>query len=958
MADDGIRVAKAYIDITTNVDETMASTREKVKASAAGLEDDSKNLGASVDKGMAEGIDKGGKSKAAAKKSGEDSGKAYAKGASDEINKDKSVQKAVQTQSGFSVLAFAGMFAGLPAVAAASALAIGASFALLPALFIGIAAKTIGSNDQLAKSWTGLQNHVTDSVSGMAQVMQGPFNTAASDLGASFDRLAPQIQLAMADSVPAVKVLTTSVTDFAENAMPGVLTAVRNSQGPLQGFQSLMEQTGAGVGDMFTNMAKGADASNQAMQTTGGIVRDLTGWLGTLLANLTNGGNAVLPQFRAALGQVEGVITTLTTNGMPALQGASSGFIGTFGGMLGIIGGVASGLGAWAGPLGNAAGSLGAVNTVAKLFGTNLGATGFGLNAFAGSVDAAGKKTTPFGTAMENADKNGTSKFKAGLSSIVDSGFNPLGLAMIGGSLLLQQFGEAQQKAAEKVAEHKQNVLQLTDALRQDSGTMGDATTAANNKALADKNAASNLAVFGGTLAVSQLAIQGNAGAMKSLTDQSNGAIAAIGKQSGLSQDSVKGLQSLNAQLLQNGGTYDDVKTKVYGYGMTQVGAADANNVGANSVQKLTDAQKQQLQALFNGTGAVGEQVKAQADANAAYALSEASLTGLTQAQVANRDATNAATQATYASQDANLALRGAVQSADTAQDNYNKVNANAKSTEDQKAKALLQVEQAFAAEEKAAGAAAQANSTANTAAGKLTDGLRAQNSMAVQLAEGFKGNLPQSLQDTIGKMSVTEAQADGLKVTINKVGQAVYQLPNGKQIVIDGQTQAALDAINGIVRYANGQVAYIHIQTVGGYQNVGVGTGGRGSMNAAGNLYGANGKNLGFAGGGLPMATAANQLFGAQVVQPGDMKWAGDAKVPELFMPLDSSTRSRELLAAANQLMPAPSGSSGGGGSPMMGTTTQAPNVIINVYPPAGASSSDTAQLVSAEVQWALRTP
>ncbi|MCU1680933.1 MAG: hypothetical protein JWQ81_1672 [Amycolatopsis sp.] len=1011
--DEGIRVAKAYMEITTTVDDAMTKAREEVKnfardteagtaikiptdaditrararidelaakknattieidanvakaqAKIADLESKRGNTKLDVDANIAKAQAKIDALLATRKRvvveADLDTKKFEEKisGLGDDFKRSPKLADAAKAQvdkvnSQFSLIQFAAMFAGLPAAAAAGALAVGASFALVPALFIGIAAKSVSSNQTVVKSFTDMQNHVEDSINSMSQVMVGPLSTAADDLGASFHRMAPEIQLAMDDSVPAVKMLTGSVTDFAENAVPGMLTAVRNSNGPLQGLRSMAEQTGAGVGDMFTNMAAGADSSNQAMQTTGGIVRDLEGFIGTLLANLSNGANAVLPQFRASLGQVEGIIGTLTTNGMPALQGATSGFIGTVGGMLGIVNQVAKGLGAWAGPLAQSAGSLGAVNSVAKLFGTSLGATGFGLKAFAGSVDDAGKKTTPFKTAMEDADKNGTSKLKAGLGSIVDTGFNPLGLAMVGGSLLLQQFGEAQQKAAEKVAEHKQNVLQLTDALRQDNGTMGDATAATNNKALADKNAASNLKVFGGTLGEAQLAITGNAGALDVLTTKSNDSIAAIGKQQGLSQDSIKGLQSLNEQLLKNGGAYEDVKTKVTGYG-TETNYT--NGLVTGSTIKLHDAQLQQLSAIMNGTGAVGEQIKAEKEANDAYLLSEGSLTGLTQAQVANRDATNAATQAIYASQDANLAYRGSVESSKTALASYNKVSGDTKATAAQKATALLAVEQAFANEEKAAGQAAQANSTATTAAGKLTDGLHAQNAEAVKLADAFKGNLPQSLQDTIGKMSVTEAQSDGLKVKINNVGQAVYQLPDGKQIKITGDTQAAQDAINGLVRGNDGRVIRIQIKTIGGSASIGIGTGMAGSMQAEGSIQ-APVKM--FADGGLPTPTSANALAGiAQVVAPGTLKWMGDATVPEAYIPLDDSRRSLDLLAAANRMMPA---ATSGGAAAMASSSTSsgpvAPHVTVNVYPPAGASSSDTAQLVSAEVLWALRT-
>jgi hypothetical protein len=989
MADDGIRVAKAYIDITTNVDETMASTRNKIKASTRDIESAGNDTGAALDKGMADGITKGGKSKAAAKKSGEDSGKAYAKGASDEITKDKSVEKSVARQGQFSVAAFAGMFAGLPVVAAVGALGTATALSVVPLAFVAMSAAALKGNAEVADSFAGLKTHVVTNVTDMSQVMAGPLAGAAKDLGASFDRMSPQIQAATNASVPAVRTLTGAVTDFAELAMPGLVTAAQSSRAPLEGLRSLAGQTGAGVSTMLANMAGGASDAGASMVMLGGTVNGLEGFVGSLVAALSHGAVGVLPQFNGALSQVEGLTLKLATNGMPLLTNAASGFMGTAGGLVGILGGVASGLGSWAGPLGTVGGSLLATNRIAGLFGTGIAETGGGLKAFASSVDDAGKKTTPFGTAVSGA--TGLSgKLKAGLGSVVSEGINPLGIGLGVVSLGLDLFGQAQQHAAEAAAEHKQAVQALTVAIGQDGGVVGDATKAVNQKALADKNAGANLGSYNISLATGTLAATGNAGAMKQVADRTNEVIDSVAKSAGLNAEQTTNLEKLGQQALTSGGNFDTFAKAIGDNTVTMVANGQT---GAQAISKLTDADRVRLQQLFNGTGAIGEQVKAQKEAVAADNLSQAALDNMTVSQVQARAAWEKTTTAIFNQQNAQLGYRGAVLNVQDAEAALDKVNRSSNSTSSAKEHALLAVEQAMAGEEKAAYDNAVANSKAGTDAGKAADGFRAQNTEAIKLADTFKGNLPPSLAATVAALDETSARAGGAKVSFNALGQEVYVLPSGKQIVVTtpGMTpsQSAMDLLKGKVLdvpddktiHATGltQDAVTKLTDLGyqithlpdGSFNVtGVvswsqGTSGQAAKLAMlGRAVGAIDmpiqRNVGFAAGGLPAASQANQLTAGQVVQPGDMRWAGDAKVPELFLPLDDSRRSRDLLASANQLMPAPSGSAGGGsaggGSPMGSSTGTVINNYITVNPPAGASSSDTAALVAAELGWQLR--
>lgn len=695
-------------------------------------------------------------------------------------------QVAQRAQAKFAALQFAGAFAGLPVAAMAASVGVGAALALVPAAFVGIAAAALKTNEQVASAFTSLKTNVIGSTQAMSAQMAGPLAGAAGDLGAAFNRLKPQINTAMAGSIPAVHLLTGAVTDFAEYAMPGVVKAVQSSTAPLEGLRSFAGQAGTGVTNMFTNMSAGAQGAKVGLQQTGGIVQDLGGFVGTLLATFANGSAGVLPQFRAVLGQLEGTITTVAHNAMPALQGATSGFSGTVGGMLSIVQGAAGALGSWAAPLGQMGGSLFAVNNVAKLFGTSLGATGFGLKAFASSVDEAGNRTTPFKTAVAGADTAG-GKFKAGLSSVVSAGINPMGLALVAGGFLLDAFGQSQQKAAQAATDHRDNVRTLTDSIRADGGLLGEHTAKVNLDALAAKNATSNLAVYGQSLETAKLAIQGNSRAYDLLKNSSGAAIEGIAKSAGLTDAQTKSLVGLGQSALDTGQNYNQLLGDE-----TKHSAAMGITTGVTS--KLTDAQRNHLAAIINGNGAVGEQIKSQREAHDAYVLSEMGLQGLTAAQVEARDATNKHTDAIFAEQNAMLGYRGAVLNTKDAMDKYN--TAMASGNERAKEKATLDLERAFAAQEQAVYNNAFAMSKSATDDGKKTEALAAMRAETVKLANDFKGTLPQSLQETIGKFSLAEAAAAGMTLGVNNAGQAVYKLPNGKEILISANTKTAEAAI------------------------------------------------------------------------------------------------------------------------------------------------------------------
>jgi hypothetical protein len=510
-----------------------------------------------------------------------------------------------RTKAKFSALSFAALSLGLPAAAAIGAAGAVAALAVVPLVFTSIAAIALASNDQIRATYRQLGTDVVSSTRSMATVMQGPLLGAADDLRASFNRMRPEIQAAFTGTAPLVRDLTGSVTDLAENAMPGMVVAIEQGAGALQGFRAFTGDVGSGLSDMFRNLASESDAAGQSMAIFGNISRDLLGFVGGLLANLSAGAAGPLTQFRGALAQVEDAALSLTSNGMPLLSGITSGFLGTVSGGVAIVQAMASALGSWAGPLGSLGGSLLATNQLAKLFGTSLGDTGFGLRAFTTSIDDAGRRTTPFKQALADADSSGSSKFRAGLTSLVSGGINPLGIALMAGGLLLDIWGQNAQRAAAAAAEQKGAINDLTAAYERDNGVVGDNVRATTGKVLADKNAYNSNKLLGLSMTDVTAAGLGQGTALDTLNGRFRTYLTGLVQANQIGGDVTPMVMRMADAYVQQGGSVDAVVNK-----MTASRMATLN---------LNDAQKEQLKTLLQNVRAVNQE----ADANDAAAAAQ-----------------------------------------------------------------------------------------------------------------------------------------------------------------------------------------------------------------------------------------------------------------------------------------------------------------------------------------------
>jgi TP901 family phage tail tape measure protein len=415
--------------------------------------------------------------------------------------------------------------------------------------------------------------------------------------------------------------------------------------------------------------------------------------------------------------------------------------------------------------------------------------------------------TERFGKLAGAAAAGGT-LLKNATSGLVGALGGPWGLALAGAGVALSLFSQKQEEARQKAAAYKQAVDELTSAYRQSGGAIDANITSTNNKALADKNVAENAKAANSSFQIYSLAANGNKTALDSVRQSSDEVIASLGKQAGLNAGQVKGLQEVSHQLLQSGGDYASVAEKV----KALTSATVASGRSSVAVDKLTDSQKALITRVFDANGALGQQIKINADAQAAFELLAATEANVTTETIKMWEAQNRAADSARAAANAGLAYKDALAQLKTAHEQTGQALKENGENSDQYQAALRGEEHAILAVLDAKKQEGIANSKASSDILKLHDGTVAQNAEAVKLAGTYKDKIPDALRTAIANIGAADAAAAGLKISVNEAGQAVYELPDGRTIVISGDVKQAKDAIDSIEPYAAGKKGTVPI--------------------------------------------------------------------------------------------------------------------------------------------------
>lgn len=831
----------------------------------------------------------------------------------------------------FDLLKFTALSVGLPAAAAGGAALTVGALSAVPVAFAGMAVAMLRDTDAVSNKWGAFSGTVVTDAQTMSMSLQGEVVGAIDDMGAAWTRLKPQVAAAMQGGAPAIREVTGAATDLAENAMPGLIVAAQRSGDAIHGLRVFAGQTGQGLSDMFVNMSAGSTASGRDMVILGGTVQTLLGRIGQLGANLANAGEGPLRSFDVIVDQLSGTLVDATASGSGTV-GMLQGFSTAGSGLVTILHGVVAAAAMLPPGITEIGGSIAATSMLASKFGVDATA---GFDGFTKKVGEA---------------KGASAKFTASWTGIASGLFNPAALAVVGLGIGLDILGQSQERAAKYAANHRDNVRELTQAIREDNGALGENVAKVNVKALTDKNAANNLKTFGSGLGDAKLAIEGNSAAYDRLNYSSRAQLDTLGKSMNLNDDNRKALRDLGTEALTTGKSYDQFDNSI-------TGMVDAlGGPGGNALHE-------HINAIINANAAVGEQINSQKAAMEAYYQSEGALTGLSEAQIKARDATVAHTQANMEAVGGELGYRGAVLATKQAVADYTKTNQDHKASEDQKAQALLGAEQAMYQQVQAAGQAAAATYKGTNENERAQIAAAAMNRETVNLANTWQGALPASLQSGISKMTVAEAKAAGLTIGIDNTGAAVYRLPNGKYINIDSSADRAAAQVQNLRDMIN----QLHDRDIKIVTTYFYGTVGKGQSLTGPAVARAQGGLV----GRLSAASGRAYAGGVDGVAPLNGGMVGRALgrsirdvIPAMLAPGEQVTNARDTARNISELQAINAGQRDYGKYPDTGRPPERAAMVpaqraapaaapttINVHPPANVDVFVLAEMVSRQI-------
>ncbi len=204
-------------------------------------------------------------------------------------------------------------------IAAASPLAGAAILGGIGAAFIGVAATAQSSNVQVQQTYKTMWSNVVQDTKVATNVLVPQLVASGNQIGHTFEALTPQMQRAFSAAGPDLQALTTGVTQFATNAMPGVTSAMVNSLPVFQGLQHAASDLGTAVGTSLSSMGQNAAAYGATIQSFGQITGTVLGLAVTLVNDLAQVWAASGQEISAAISGVAQVAAGLAGGAIPVL---------------------------------------------------------------------------------------------------------------------------------------------------------------------------------------------------------------------------------------------------------------------------------------------------------------------------------------------------------------------------------------------------------------------------------------------------------------------------------------------------------------------------------------------------------------------------------------------------------------------------------------------------------------
>jgi flagellar biosynthesis chaperone FliJ len=641
---------------------------------------------------------------------------------------------------------------GIEAAGIASGVAITGALAGAPLLFGAIAAAAVSGNKEVQDSFKNLASEVKSDVKSLAEPLAGDFVDIANDLSVAWEqRFAPALRMAFSDprTMSGVKGLTTGVTQLASNALPGLLTMLSRSEPAIEGVRSALADTGTGFTEFARNISESSDDAGRVVAGFGRITSDALGDVGSLLSRLTSTVAPHMGEIEQLFDSTTNSVLGLATNALPVLSSASGATLGVLNSVLGVLEPISGTLGTGLGLTLAAAGGwrvlTGAGNAFTKLdLGGRLERTALSAGVMAESLTGsatAGERVATTGSKLANVLRG------------VGTAIPFVGAAAVGLTLAVDALSKPMEDAAERGTA-------LAEALLK-GGSEADQA----RKRLAELNA-QNRDLQSQLTALSEQA-KGAGDDWRSYTTQ----MSSLGRRVAENNKEISDAQT----------KYDEMRSKLTGAQLAQAkyneaveahgpASTEAAAAGANlraELDKEAAASRNAADAVKTHNDRLTERQNIMLGIVGAEINHQAALLGVEQAQKAYNDAVTKGGEASFEARSALNAYEGA----------------------------LLQAVQA-------AGARSRAENAAKSEADQARLATEAEARAILDLAAAAGDNAPPKLQNMVNGLNASTLAAIGVTGKVNEAGEAVYRLPDGREIKITGNNADAMAKMKAVNDY------------------------------------------------------------------------------------------------------------------------------------------------------------
>lgn len=190
-------------------------------------------------------------------------------------------------------------------------------------IFIAIAALAVHSNETMQDAFDQTKDTITSTFTDAAQVTVPFFVRAMQRIGDAAHQIGPQLQSAFASLGGPIDSLTTGIIQLEQNAMPGLVAAVRSVSPVFDGLKNLLADIGTGLGQMFSIISQHTAAAGSVLSDLGQVIQAMLPALGELLGAGAELASHVLPPLAAAMKGVGDALAFVS----PVLPAVLAGFL-------------------------------------------------------------------------------------------------------------------------------------------------------------------------------------------------------------------------------------------------------------------------------------------------------------------------------------------------------------------------------------------------------------------------------------------------------------------------------------------------------------------------------------------------------------------------------------------------------------------------------------------------------